>query len=137
MKNNPKYSFNGEIIETKKVAIVNVKFKNFHLYQKYLILSTGKIISRNFSGISETLEDNETGIEAAIRGLKEELNLVRNDRNLLYLGSSKELKVSPSSGKLCEYCFYIYETEISQQEKDNISLEIQENKGKVILSWKS
>lgn len=119
-----------------KAARIKVLYGDMALTQDYLILPNGEVRERGFSCLSETVEPGETFLEAAIRGLREEIGLNIPTDRLSYIGEEKEVKPSPTTGELKEYWFQDYQLLISEDEYYEIPEIITEEDGnKIIFRW--
>jgi hypothetical protein len=96
-------------IRVINVARVYVYYKDKQLVETKQLIKQQGIRYRNINCISEKFKLNELPIDAALRGLSEELAIAVSSNNLNYLTNSKEERYSPSyPGLLTRYNFFDY-----------------------------
>ena len=100
----------------KKVALIEVRSPWGALLRQTHLVRNGVTVPRNWANISETLEPNETFLEAAVRGLKEELGLRIHPRRLAFRGAWEEVKPSPTTGATTAYQFEVFSLALSGEE---------------------
>ena len=121
----------------KQVAIVFVFSPLGELWQDRIILRGGVPKTRNFRGISETLEEeeNESPLDAAVRGLREELGVHIPALRLIPGESRRETKPSNTTGILTQYEFSEFSVHLSSEEC-RFPLVKEEGKGTLYLEWR-
>lgn len=101
-------------IDNKPIRVINVArvyvyYKNKQLVETKQEIKQQGVRYRNINCISEKFKFNELPIDAALRGLSEELAILVSSDNLTYLTNKTEEKYSPSyPGLLTRYNFYDY-----------------------------
>lgn len=121
----------------QNVAIVYVSSPLGDLYQTHqLVIETEEIRKRDYKGISETFELGESPLECALRGIREELSLIKDNNNLRFKEIKEVVKTSSSTNKLKTYNFYIYEMNIDKAEAESIDLKIHEDDVYTYFEWR-
>lgn len=116
----------------KKVALIRVCTPGgAELLQTHLVRN-GVTIPRNWANISETVEVGESFLEAAVRGLKEELGLRIHPRRLVFSGAWEETKPSPTTGKQTKYQFEEFKLTLAGEEPGLVPGSSLEDDGTVV-----
>lgn len=121
----------------KKVALIDVRAPwGAILKQTHLVRPDGEVIARNWNNISETVENGESSLEAAIRGLKEELGLRIHPRRLEPHGVWEEVKPSPTTGKMTKYVFEGFRLNLAGEEPHRIpEFAVEDDGTEVHFTW--
>lgn len=122
------------MVKTHLVARVQVHHPELGLLWQSYQIAGGRVRERNFPNLSETVEPGESFLEAAVRGLLEELGLTVNPERLDFLGKSEEIKPSPSSGEVKRYLFADFSLLISREE--SFPLEVDEGDVVTVFEWR-
>lgn len=122
-------------IRTRKVALIKIRFYTCYLYQMYKVVG-GILKPLDLPHLSETLQENEGFLPAAIRGLKEELDLYIPPSRLKFLNRYEETKLSITLNIPTKYIFELYQLNLDRDEFYYTSLIVEEDDGLVILGWK-
>lgn len=132
------YSLNLELsfLRKKKVSLINIKYEDLLLYQSYKITDLYGIKELNFHNLSETLHFNEGFLNAAIRGLKEEINLEINERRLTDVNEYTKIENSKVKGIPTSYHIKEFNLTVNEKEMKVIPLTIHEKDGIVFLEWR-
>lgn len=120
---------------SKKVAIVFVSSPLGELWQDKIVLRSGVSKTRNFRGISETLEGDESPLDAALRGLQEELGVYIPALRLIPGESRRQIKPSNTTGLLTQYEFSEFSIRLLYEECQ-FPLVKEEGKGTLYLKWR-
>lgn len=118
-----------------KVSIIYIRSPLGDIKQLRRVTKEGDIQIRNCRGVSETIEDNETPLQGALRGLYKECNLSKQKEDLTFLEKKVEIKRSPSNNKLKTYIFYIYKITINKKEAESINLLLDEGSCYIYFKW--
>lgn len=120
-----------------KVSLIHIISPLGTLYQSHQITKKdNKRRERNFPNLSETVEGNETYLAAAVRGVKEELGLSLPNDRFSYVKQWEEIKPSPTTNKLKEYEFYLYKLELTLEEANACTLQVEEGDCYTYFEWR-
>ncbi|HEY9879416.1 MAG TPA: NUDIX hydrolase, partial [Leptolyngbyaceae cyanobacterium] len=125
-----------QTIEHHTAALVTVRSAKGQLWQDKLRKSTGEIVELNFSNISETLEEGEEPLDAAVRGIQEELGLSIHPTRFCFSKTEDVRKMSPTKGYLKDYTFHHFDIWLHADETAAACLQVEENSGIVYLEWR-
>lgn len=129
----------AEKIFQKSVALIEVRAPwGAILKQTHLVRPDGEVIIRDWTNVSETVEEGEgeSFLEAAIRGIKEELGLRIHPRRLQPHGVWEEVKPSPTTGKMTEYTFEGFRLNLAGEEPHKIKkVSIEDDGTEVHFKW--
>lgn len=130
--------YQAMLVPSHEVSLVRIDSPIGQLWQSHAVIkATGKRIERNYPTLSETIERGETPLEAAVRGIQDELGLaVPPDRLILAEANRLEIRHSRSENKLKRYLFQVYQLEISQEEAEAAQLEADEEDAIVYFEWR-
>lgn len=120
---------------SKKVALVEIYSPLGRLVQDELILPNGEKKSRGFQNLSETVEPGEKPLQAAVRGVMEELGLNLSSSRFIRVGTKKETKPSPTTGKVTHYEFSLFRLLLTAEEADQVPSSTTEEDGNVITFY--
>lgn len=121
-----------------QVAIVRVESRKGHLWQSSMEYLDGRVVDRNYLGISETLKPGEKFLDAAIRGLREELGINVRPRTLKGKEGDcwRSSRLSRCTGEWTEYTFQSYDLWIGNRAAEKVPLRVKEEKGWLTLEWR-
>ena len=106
---------NNNPIRIIQTARVYVYCKGKQLVEAKQIIN-GNERFRNFKSVSEKFKLDESAINAAVRGIKEELGIIIRDSDLVSLENVKDGKESPSyPGLLTRYDFYDFRWDMPEK----------------------
>ncbi|NCO74186.1 MAG: hypothetical protein GW795_07610 [Cyanobacteria bacterium] len=113
-----------KLVRSLKVSSIIVKFKlgnnYFQLVEDKQIFFTGIERKRELSTITEKLKNNENSLQAAYRGLEEEIGL-KLDSGLIFNGETRWEKISPSYPNLLSvYQLFNYSIILGEKELKSI-----------------
>ena len=120
---------------SKKVALVEIYSPLGRLVQDELILPNGEKKSRGFQNLSETVEPGEKPLQAAVRGVMEELGLNLSSSRFRRKGTKRETKPSPTTGKVTHYEFSIFSLLLTAEEADQVPSSTTEEDGNVVTFY--
>lgn len=120
---------------SKKVALVEIYSPLGRLVQDELILPNGERKSRGFQNLSETVEPGEKPLQAAVRGVMEELGLNLSSSRFHRKGTKKETKPSPTTGKVTHYEFSLFRLLLTAEEADQVPSSTTEEDGNVVTFY--
>lgn len=122
-------------MKTHKVARVTVRCGSLVVVQSHqTVKASGETRHRRFANVSETLEEGEQPIDAAVRGIKEELGLEIDGERLKSIETVEEVKPSPSTREVKQYVFWDYALSLTSDEAAQATLQVDE--GDVITHFK-
>ena len=125
------------MIPSKNVALINVKSHLGQLWQNYQICNETQVIyTRNYDNLSETLETGESFLQAALRGLREELQLHIPRHRLEFKRYWGKRALSASQQCLMDFNFGEYDLTLSKLEAINTPLIVKEKNFTVFLEWR-
>ncbi|HBQ98428.1 MULTISPECIES: hypothetical protein [unclassified Roseofilum] len=106
-----------------QVACVRVTYlpAELQLFEAYQILDRGDTRKRDLAGVSEKLKSGEEPIQAAMRGIQEELDLTLSRSRFLSLGTELCQKISKGYNLPTVYTLYKFSLELNQEEFDRIA----------------
>lgn len=119
----------------KKVALVEITSPLGKLVQDELIMPNGERRLRGFQNLSETLELGEKPLDAAVRGVMEELGLNLSSSRFRRMGTKKETKPSPTTGKITYYEFSLFSLLLTAEEAAQVPSFTTEDDGNVITFY--
>ena len=122
-------------MEVKNVALVEIRSPLGTLVQDELILPNGEKRPRGFSNLSETVEPGEKPLQAAVRGVMEELGLQISSSRFRKVGTKKETKPSPTTGKVTRYEFSSFRLTLTAEEAAQVPSSVKEEDGNVITFY--
>lgn len=101
-----------------QVACVRVTYPpdELQLFEAYQILDNGETRERQVSGVSEKLKSDERAIQAAIRGIQEELDLDLPGDRFLSLGTELSQRISKGYNLPTCYTLHKFSLELTQEE---------------------
>lgn len=105
------------------------------LVQDELIMPNGERRPRGFQNLSETLELGEKPLDAAVRGVMEELGLNLSSSRFRRMGTKKETKPSPTTGKITYYEFSLFSLLLTAEEAAQVPSFTTEDDGNVITFY--
>ena len=126
------------IIPSHSAILVYVDSPLGRLWQSHTIVKdTGRRIERNYPNLSETIERREEPLDAAVRGIQEELGLeIAATRLTLIEANRLELKYSKRDGHMKRYLFQVYKLALSQEEAETAQLQADEGDTVVYFEWR-
>lgn len=120
-----------------KVALVNISSPLGRLYQTHQITKDGMHRLRNMPNLSETLDKPfESYLKGAVRGVKEELGLNISKNRFKHVHTWKETKPSPTTGVIKKYEFGLFNLELSLEEAQQVTLEVDEGPCTTYFEWR-
>lgn len=122
-------------MEVKNVALVEIRSPLGTLVQDELILPNGEKRPRGFQNLSETVEPGEKPLQAAVRGVMEELGLQISSSRFRRMGTKKETKPSPTTGKVTRYEFSSFRLILTAEEAAQVPSSVKEEDGNVITFY--
>lgn len=125
-------------MKTHKVVRIKVCCDKLILVQSHQIVkATGGRRDRKFPNISETIELGEYPINAAVRGIQEELGGLNIDtERFTLIGFFEEIKPSPTTGEIKQYLFWDYSLELTPDEAEKVPLETDEGEVITYFEWR-
>lgn len=105
-----------------QVACVRVAYlpAELQICEAYQILDKGETRKRNLSGVSEKLKPGERAIQAAMRGIQEELDLALESDRFLSLGTELCQKISKGYNLPTVYTLHKFSLELTKEEFDRL-----------------
>ena len=119
----------------KKVVLVEITSPLGKLVQDELILPDGERRHRGFQNLSETVEPGEKPLDAAVRGIMEELGLNISISRFRRKGTKKVTKPSPTTGKVTHYEFSLFSLLLTAEEATQVPSFTTEDDGNVITFY--
>lgn len=106
-----------------QVACVRVTYlpAELQLFEAYQILDRGDTRQRDLAGVSEKLKSGEKAIEAAMRGIREELDLNLSSDRFLPLGTELCHKISKGYNLPTVYTLHNFSLELNEEDFDRLS----------------
>lgn len=119
----------------KVVALVEIKSPLGKLVQGELIFPNGEKKYRGFQNLSETVEPGENPLQAAVRGVQEELGLDISPSRFRRAGTKEETKPSPTTGIVTRYKFSLFRLNLTAEEAEQVPSSVREEDGNVITFY--
>jgi len=112
-----------EGIRYVQVACVRVAYlpAALQLYEAYQILDNGNTRQRHLSGVSEKLKLGERAIQAALRGIQEELDLALRGDRFLFLETERCQGLSKGYNLPTVYTLHKFSLELNREEFEHLA----------------
>ena len=127
----------GRPLRQINVSLINVTYLNKKLVETKQITSQGVINNRRYEYVSEKAFQDEPALVCAVRGLREELDLIISPERLVYREERQEERMGPSyPGLKTRYNFSEYSLTLKKEEYQFCYVEVNEDDTTSIFRWK-